>query len=135
MRWKKNPAFTQARQAAPEYARNPQKAGRLIQELYQKARKNRGQLRQIWTEFDILCHLLRDWNQGRYTQLPWRSLLWALTAALYFINPFDLIPDFIPVIGYLDDAAILSFVLRAIRKDVRKYEAWLEQWKNGIKQG
>ena len=54
----------------------------------------------------LVGRLLRDPRVPRR-----RKLLLALTAA-YLVLPFDLVPDFIPVIGQLDDAIILAFVLR-----------------------
>jgi uncharacterized membrane protein YkvA (DUF1232 family) len=46
--------------------------------------------------------------------LPWgvRARLWLLLA--FVISPIDLIPDFIPVIGYLDDAILIALVLRSV---------------------
>ncbi len=41
-----------------------------------------------------------------------RIRLWLLF--LYLASPIDLIPDFIPVIGYVDDAIIVCFVLRSV---------------------
>jgi uncharacterized membrane protein YkvA (DUF1232 family) len=127
MEWGKNNVWDRTQREAPGYARDKTKMGHLIRRLIQKARANRGQLRQIWAELEVLCRLLRDWHKGRYTQIPWSSLLWAITAALYFVNPFDLIPDFIPLVGFVDDAAVLGMVLRAIQKDVQQYQAWAEQ--------
>jgi uncharacterized membrane protein YkvA (DUF1232 family) len=127
MDWEKNHAWEKAHQESSGYARDRTKTGHLIERLFRKAQANRGQLRQIWAELEILYRLLRDWQKGRYNQNPWSSLLWAITAALYFVNPFDLIPDFIPLIGFVDDAAVLGLVLRAIQKDVQKYQAWSEQ--------
>jgi uncharacterized membrane protein YkvA (DUF1232 family) len=43
-----------------------------------------------------------------------RVRLWLLLA--YLASPIDLIPDFIPVIGYLDDAIIVAFVLRGVAR-------------------
>lgn len=130
---KKNPAWDRARQEAASYAQDKTKSGHLVQHLFQKARANRGHLRQIWSEMEVLCRLLLDWQKGRYTQIPWSSLLGAIAAALYFVNPFDLIPDFIPLIGFVDDAAVLGLVLRAFQKDVQKYQAWTEQQRGGEK--
>jgi uncharacterized membrane protein YkvA (DUF1232 family) len=48
----------------------------------------------------------------------------ALAAVIYFLNPLDLIPDFIPGIGYLDDATVIAFVFSSIRKDLLKFLDW-----------
>ncbi|MFK7855384.1 MAG: YkvA family protein [Granulosicoccus sp.] len=47
------------------------------------------------------------WLAGRDSRTPWIAKLIALAVAAYAISPIDLIPDFIPIIGYLDDLIIL----------------------------
>mgnify|MGYP001770954659 CR=1 FL=1 len=47
-----------------------------------------------------------------------------VSALLYFGSPVDLIPDFIPVTGYLDDAAVIAFVFRLVEDDVAEYKQW-----------
>jgi len=44
---------------------------------------------------------------GRDPRVPWYAKVLALATAAYALSPIDLIPDFIPVIGYLDDLIIL----------------------------
>jgi len=46
---------------------------------------------------------------------------------LYFILPTDLIPDFIPVIGYLDDLAVLTTLMNSLDKEIREYRIWKEK--------
>jgi len=41
---------------------------------------------------------------------------------LYFINPLDIIPDIIPVTGYLDDLSLIIWIVSSIEKDIRKFE-------------
>jgi uncharacterized membrane protein YkvA (DUF1232 family) len=48
----------------------------------------------------------------RQTPLSVRIALWGALA--YFIMPFDAIPDYLPVIGYTDDAAVLAAALRLV---------------------
>jgi uncharacterized membrane protein YkvA (DUF1232 family) len=43
---------------------------------------------------------------------------------LYFILPADLIPDFIPVIGYLDDLAVLTTIMNTLHKEIGEYRIW-----------
>jgi uncharacterized membrane protein YkvA (DUF1232 family) len=54
--------------------------------------------------------LLRRLTTDRTIPLRTRLLFWLLTA--YLASPIDLIPDFVPVIGYADDVIIASIVLR-----------------------
>jgi uncharacterized membrane protein YkvA (DUF1232 family) len=43
---------------------------------------------------------------------------------LYFVNPIDVLPDFIPIIGGLDDAILLAYLLKVIDKEIEKFIAW-----------
>jgi uncharacterized membrane protein YkvA (DUF1232 family) len=44
-----------------------------------------------------------------------RGVRWRLTALLvYLVLPIDLIPDFVPVVGYADDAVVVALVLRSV---------------------
>jgi uncharacterized membrane protein YkvA (DUF1232 family) len=65
--------------------------------------------------------LIKDYVQGNYRKLPFWSVASVAAALGYFLAPTDLIPDFIPGIGYLDDAAVLALVLSGIREDLKKY--------------
>lgn len=52
----------------------------------------------------------------RNPQVPWYARLWALVVVAYAISPIDLIPDFIPVLGYLDDLVLIPLgILLAIK--------------------
>jgi uncharacterized membrane protein YkvA (DUF1232 family) len=46
--------------------------------------------------------------------LPRRLRLWLWLLLAYLASPIDLVPDFIPVIGYADDAAAVAIVLRRV---------------------
>lgn len=56
------------------------------------------------------------WFAARHPGTPWLARALAAFAAAYAFSPIDLIPDFIPVLGYLDDALLLPLlILIAIR--------------------
>jgi uncharacterized membrane protein YkvA (DUF1232 family) len=65
--------------------------------------------------------MIKDYVQGNYRKLPWWSVASVAAALGYFLAPIDAIPDFIPVLGYLDDAAVFALVLSGIREDLKKY--------------
>lgn len=56
------------------------------------------------------------WFAARDARTPWHAKVLALAIAAYALSPIDLIPDFIPVLGYLDDAILLPLgILLAVR--------------------
>jgi uncharacterized membrane protein YkvA (DUF1232 family) len=71
-----------------------------------------------------LARMVRESVAGRYRRLPVRSLLAIVAAILYFLDPIDLIPDFIPVIGFADDAVVLLWVLGRVRRDLDAFLEW-----------
>lgn len=109
---------------AKDYASDKNKTAHLIDEALEKAKKNKGMLSEIWDDLMALIRLVKAWVQGKYKDVPWETIIWAIVAIIYFVNPFDLIPDFIPFIGYLDDALVIAWVVRSIKKDLDDFKDW-----------
>lgn len=72
----------------------------------------------------IMFGMLKDFKKGDYTQVPWFTVAAVVFALLYVFNPLDIMPDFIPGIGYVDDFAIFTIVLRFIQTDLHSYLDW-----------
>lgn len=81
-------------------------------------------LQSLWGDIKLLVAMLRDYVGGRYREVPIGAIAAVAAAILYLVSPFDVIPDFIPVIGYMDDAAVLALCLRMVRNDLVKYGDW-----------
>ena len=90
---------------------------------YQKHYSEKGLLEKIGATFKkaglkviyyvlLLYYVLNDENT------PMQHKMIIIGALGYFILPVDLIPDFIPVVGYSDDVAALAFALHAVWKNV-----------------
>ena len=60
---------------------------------------------------------------ANYT-VSWEVKAWILAGLAYFISPLDAIPDVIPVVGYLDDALVITWVMHEISDEVTKYRRW-----------
>ena len=53
-------------------------------------------------------------------------------ALLYVLSPLDVIPDFIPLAGFIDDAAVFGFVLAFAKDDLVRYREWRKMQQNTI---
>jgi uncharacterized membrane protein YkvA (DUF1232 family) len=73
---------------------------------------------------DVLMRLTRSYAKGNYRAIPWKAMASVLGAFVYFINPFDLIPDVAPIIGLTDDVSILVWVYSSIQSEVDKFLLW-----------
>ncbi len=65
--------------------------------------------------------MIRDYVTGEYREVPWSSIAAIVGALIYLLNPMDLVPDMIPFVGFLDDAAVLKVAFDLIRQDLEKY--------------
>lgn len=72
----------------------------------------------------LLLSLVKDYATGRYLEVPYWVIGAAAFALLYVLSPVDLIPDLIPGIGYLDDAAVVALCLKMIEAEFAKYREW-----------
>ena len=120
-------AVEKTRNKAEEYARDPGKSGKLLADALQKANAqdhSQGPLADVWQNLTALFRLLQAYTRKEYTDIPWGSIVMVVIAIIYFVSPVDLLPDFIPVAGYVDDAAVIAFVIRQIKADLDKFTAW-----------
>jgi len=65
---------------------------------------------------DLKRHALTVWFAARDPAMPWALRLLALGIAAYAFSPIDLIPDFIPVLGLLDDVVLIPLGVALIAK-------------------
>lgn len=72
----------------------------------------------------VFGRMAKAYASGAYREVPWKTVLIILAAILYFINPFDLIPDFIPGLGLTDDFGVLVWVYNSVAMEVDKFLLW-----------
>ncbi|WP_271392569.1 YkvA family protein [Aequorivita sinensis] len=72
----------------------------------------------------IMIGMLKDIKNRVYPEIPWFTIATIVLALLYVLNPFDIIPDFIPGIGYIDDVSVLAIGTGWIESDLHKYLDW-----------
>jgi len=83
-------------------------------------------LQRFCEDVVLLFAMVRNYWNGLYREFPWWVVASVVFALLYVLNPFDLIPDILPVIGLTDDAAVLALCLAMTEKDILKYQDWKE---------
>lgn len=80
----------------------------------------------------IMISMLKDVKKGTYKNIPWFTIATIVMALLYVLNPMDIVPDFIPGVGYIDDVAILTLGVGWIESDLHRYLDWRMENNMGI---
>lgn len=70
----------------------------------------------------IYFRMLKDTFTGRYRNVPFGTIAAIVGTLAYVLSPMDLIPDVIPIVGYLDDAAVLALCVKLTKFDVDRYK-------------
>jgi len=83
-----------------------------------------GLLTRLFQDLGLLIPLIKDYWKGTYRDVSLKSIVFFVVALAYIISPIDLIPDYIPGLGQIDDAVILGLSLYFLEKDLRKYKEW-----------
>lgn len=112
---------------AQELLKRPAKLQSFIDKVIAKSQKSSSNsLKSIKEDLQRSTAMLKDYATGNYRQVPWSSIVSLLAGLIYFLNPLDLIPDFIPLKGLVDDATVMLYVLHAIKGDLDQYQTWQE---------
>ncbi len=81
-------------------------------------------LKALFADVKLMFSLIKDFKTGAYRDVSWATIGAVLFAIAYLVAPIDLIPDFIPIIGLMDDLAIFRIAIAFIQDDLSLYRNW-----------
>lgn len=84
----------------------------------------------ILSDIPVLISLVRAYVDKRYVEIPIGSIIAIVGALIYFLSPIDLIPDVVPGLGLLDDAAVLGIAYKLVHNDIAEYKQWRDDRKS-----
>jgi uncharacterized membrane protein YkvA (DUF1232 family) len=74
-----------------------------------------------------MLSLINDYRSKKYGKVPWFTIAAIVSTLLYILNPMDIVPDYIPFVGFVDDATVFSFALKMVSKDLNAYRDWKKE--------
>ncbi|MEP0985541.1 YkvA family protein [Ekhidna sp.] len=91
--------------------------------------KNSNELQEFKSKLEILMRMFQAHLSREYRAFPISTIILIVFALVYFITPTDLIPDFIPAVGFTDDASVVFLIVKKLNRDIKKFHRWEEeQW-------
>ncbi|MDV6317461.1 YkvA family protein [Chromohalobacter sp. HP20-39] len=91
---------------------------------WSRFKQRSGALMRIARALRVFVPMLRDVTAGRYRPVPWTACGWMAAALAYLIMPFDIIPDFLMLIGVVDDVFIVGWLLTRVDDSLAPYRRW-----------
>jgi uncharacterized membrane protein YkvA (DUF1232 family) len=86
-----------------------------------------GPLNRFIEDGKLLISIVKDYWSGKFKKIPWWAISAIVFALLYVFNPLDLVPDFIPGFGFLDDASAIAACLLLVEQQLKEYKIWKEK--------
>ena len=118
-------AFRRAAAEAEAYAGDPQRLRKLLEDAIGKLNViPRGPFGEGWPYLLAMVRLLRDYHRAEYRDIAAPKLIAIISAIIYFVSPFDVIPDYVPVLGHIDDAFVIGLALKTVRAELDAFMSW-----------
>ena len=118
-------AFRRAAIDAEACVRDSKRLRQLVEDAVGKINITpRGPFADTWPYLMAMIRLIRDYQRAEYRDISEPNLVIIIAAILYFVSPFDVIPDWVPVLGHIDDAFVISLALKSVRLDLDTFMAW-----------
>ena len=83
-----------------------------------------GNLARFMNQVKTFFRMIKAYSKHEYKEVPVSTIVSIIMTLLYVFSPIDLIPDFLPVVGLLDDAAVLSACVASFGSAIKKFEEW-----------
>jgi uncharacterized membrane protein YkvA (DUF1232 family) len=79
---------------------------------------------QLFHTAQTLVRLVRSYVSGDYRQIHTTTIASGVGLLLYVLSPIDLVPDFIPVVGFLDDLSLISWFVGKFNDEIVRFREW-----------
>ena len=119
------PGLREARRKADKIVNDQKKLNKFLSEATAKLKRDRTRLQRFLTDIELLIMMAKAYHNGTYRRIPLKSLAIIVGAIIYFVNPLDIIPDFIAGLGFLDDAAIIGFVIKTLSNEIDRFYIYM----------
>ena len=108
---------------AQEVIKNPSKVNDLLQQLEEKV-KEIPAIGSTLADLPLMISMVKSYITREYTEVSPKVIATVVSAVIYVVKKKDLISDNIPVIGIVDDVAVITFALKFIEPELKAYSAW-----------
>jgi uncharacterized membrane protein YkvA (DUF1232 family) len=99
-----------------------EKSGAEFKDVHKLQKDLKEKLRGARIDRIMIDYTKQLFNAVKNPKISVKAKAICVGALIYFISPIDLIPDHIPVVGYLDDLAVLSLAVNSLRTEERDLE-------------
>ena len=79
---------------------------------------------EILSMIPVMISMLRSYIKKEYKDIPIGTVIALISALLYWLAPLDIIPDALPIAGFVDDATVVAACLKLINDDLKEYKEW-----------
>jgi uncharacterized membrane protein YkvA (DUF1232 family) len=122
--------------ASAFYSKSVNKASRLSQNsagvfqllkiVLEKVKKEGGNglINKALAKVLLMVNLVKSYTAGQYKDIETKNIVFIIAGLIYLVMPIDFIPDFLPVLGFADDVALLIFIFNALNAEIERYELW-----------
>ena len=108
---------------AEEVIGNPSKVDEILVQLEEQL-KTVPAIGNTLSELPLMIAMVKAWIKKDYTEVSPKVIACLVGAGIYLIKKKDLIPDRIPVVGIVDDLAVMGLALKLSEKELKAFSEW-----------
>ena len=122
---RRNRVFAAVLERAKWFAKDPKALRELFHEAVRKTNSiPKAPFAELWAYLQTMLRLIQAYYRGQYRHVKIANLVLIIGAIIYVLDPWDLIPDWLPGLGFVDDATILAFAVQKTRETLDDFTSW-----------
>lgn len=119
-----NPYFDKAQEKAKSALKDESRIRSILRSVGNKLKSGNLEVSKLGEKVRLLVRMVKAYVSGHYRVIPWKSIIIIVAVLIYFLMPLDLIADFIPVTGYVDDFTLVLWAFNHLKDDINTFEWW-----------